>query len=120
MVRMTTCRALMRSRLASSSAGQPAMNICSRGGRVSIRSYRAVIARRSGESCLARSASSPVLCDGAVPEASAKAAAKVSCMTTIAPGNSNGCGPACSSIIFFSVFPVPLSAARTGPASASS
>ena len=80
---MTTWRQLMRCRLASSSGGQPARNICSRGGRLSIRSYRAFIARRSGVSCPARSASSPVLCD-ATSAASAKAAAKVSCMTAIA------------------------------------
>lgn len=94
---MTTWRQLMRSRLASRSAGQPAMNICSRGGRLSIRSYRAVMARCSGVSCPDRPASSAVsIGSGSGSAGAAKAAAMVSCMTAMASGNSNGCGPACS------------------------
>ena len=53
------------------------------------------MARRSGVACPARATSSSVLCDGG-SAASANAAAKVSCMTAVASGNSNGCGPACS------------------------
>ena len=64
---------------------------------MSIRPYRAVIARCSGVSCPARAASSSVASDsGSGSAGAAKAAAKVSCMTAMAPGNSNGCGPAYS------------------------
>ncbi len=69
------------------------MNMASSGGRSPIRSYNAVIARRSGVAWPARAASSSVLL---VAGGAAKAAANTSCMTAIAAGNSKGCGPACS------------------------
>ena len=73
------------------------MNICSVAGRSAILVYSAVIAAPFGSVLPARSASSPVLCDGGASAAvSAKAAANTCCMTAIASGNSNGCGPACS------------------------
>ena len=51
------------------------------------------MARRSGVSWPACAASSPVLCGGSAP---VNAAMNTSCMTALASGNSNGCGPACS------------------------
>ncbi len=90
---MTSLRQLIRCRLASSSSGQPAMNIWSFRGSCGIRSYSAVIARFSGVSWLARTVSSAVLW---VAGASVNASVNTCLMTASTSGMSNGTGPAYS------------------------
>ena len=92
---MTIWRQLIRCRLASSSGGQPAMNIASSGGSSPIRSYSARHRPPLGRVLAwpARASSSVLLVGRRLER---RPPAKTCCMTPVAAGNSNGCGPACS------------------------
>ena len=83
---MTSSRQLIRWRLASSSGGQPRMNICSCGGRLAMRAYRPAMAACSGV-CWP---SGPWPAAASAPPA--KAAARAACMASTASGYRFGQG----------------------------
>jgi hypothetical protein len=85
---MTISRQLIRWRLASSSGGQPRMNICSCGGRLGMRSYRLAMAACSGVRRAAPSGPWPPDTSGPA----ANAAAMAACMAATASGYRFGHG----------------------------